>query len=160
MLLVERRDKFQCARALSLSEATGRILGAAVDVQLHFYELERRRNLRSVADGSSSKGLTSGQMREKESRRRFLPSSVAQSVPSCSEERPEDTLLKDPVAVSSFDDEITEAMSQEEDVIADVIRLGEGGGAVGDARFTAGRDWLYVARDDGRCDAKTVTLTI
>jgi hypothetical protein len=71
--LVERRDKFQCARALSLSEATGRILGAAVDVQLHFYELERRRNLRSVADGSSSKGLTSGQMREKESRRRFLP---------------------------------------------------------------------------------------
>lgn len=41
--------------------------------QAAHHKLERRTNLRSVADGSSSAGHTSGQMRENESRLRFLP---------------------------------------------------------------------------------------
>jgi len=74
----KRRSRFALGRRKKKTSSSARApttpgLGAAVGVQPHLYELERRRNLRSDAVGSSSEGHTSGQMRVKESLRRFLP---------------------------------------------------------------------------------------
>ena len=96
------------------------------------------RCFRPCAENSQTCTNEAGRGGREEEGSKDAPSSVAQSGPSCSEERPEDALLKDPVAASSFEEGVdTDALSQAEAVIADVIRFGEGGGAVGDARFTA-----------------------